>query len=265
MPIIEFLDVTKIHENPQLTRPALSNVSFALQPGEFSLVMGPTGAGKTTLLKLLLAMERPDTGTVRVAGRDIGRLKRDSIPYLRRDVAAVFQDVRLLLDVSPLDNVALALEVLGMRSRDVRKRAKQSLEDVGLPSDIDKPVHRLSGGERQRVAIARAIASEPAVILADEPTAMLDPMLARDILELLARVNRRGTTIVLATRDPHVARNVDATRLLMLRDGCLDDSEGLLGRADVDAEDPLVAYALDQSSIGLPNYGLPNYPVGAVA
>ncbi|MCX4241641.1 cell division ATP-binding protein FtsE [Paraliomyxa miuraensis] len=202
-------------------RAALREVSVAVEEGAFAVLMGPSGAGKSTLLKLVLAMERPDEGTIRVAGRDIHRLRRSSIPYLRRNVGAVFQDFKLLSDASPLENVALALQVLGMPPGEVRRRAASALSQVELDPDAHRPARCLSGGEQQRVAIARALAGEPAILLADEPTGNLDPRLTREILDLLARVRERGTTVLLATHDPLVLDHPALTQQIHLEHGRL--------------------------------------------
>jgi cell division transport system ATP-binding protein len=222
MPILEFCGVTMSYGGFGTTRTtALSDVSFAADAGSFVLLTGPSGAGKSTLLKLVLASERPNAGTIRVADRDIHRLRKSSIPYLRRNVGAVFQDFKLLLDATPLENVSLALQVLGLPPREVTARATRALADVELDPTTRRPARCLSGGEQQRVAIARALAGDPALLLADEPTGNLDPRLSREILELLETVRRRGTTVVVATHDPLVLDHVDASQLLTLSSGRL--------------------------------------------
>ena len=221
--MIEFDNVSKTYGRTGRTRPALSRVTFKVEEGEFALLMGPSGAGKSTLLKLILAMERPDRGKITVAGRNVHRLTKGSIPYLRRNLGAVFQDFKLLMEATPAENVALALQVLGMRPREVTRRAREALDQVGLDPMARKPVRQLSGGEQQRVALARALAGRPAVLLADEPTGNLDPSLTRDILERLDEIRAAGTTILLATHDPIVRDHVGATRLLYLHTGHLID------------------------------------------
>src|SRR5690606_22904071 len=216
MAIVDFSAVTMQYGRG---RAALTDVSFAVRASAFTLLLGPSGAGKSTLLKLVLAMERPQAGTIRVAGRDIHRLRRASIPYLRRNVGAVFQDFKLLPEATPLENVALALRVLGASSREIEARAGHALERVELDPKIRRPSRCLSGGEQQRVAIARALAGDPAILLADEPTGNLDPRLTLEILEVLAAVRRSGTTVILATHDPHVRDRVEFTQELHLRGG----------------------------------------------
>src|SRR5687768_4912658 len=180
---------------------ALDDVSLTVEEGAFVLLTGPSGAGKSTLLKLIFAAEQPDHGRVLLFGRDISRLRRSSIPYLRRNVGVVFQDFKLLPDRSALENVTLALEIRALPRREMRERAADALAAVGLAWKLDARPQTLSAGEQQRVAIARALVGEPAILLADEPTGNLDPDLTRDLLVLFADVHRRGTTIVLATHD----------------------------------------------------------------
>jgi cell division transport system ATP-binding protein len=237
MAILEFAGVTMRYGDKGERDAALSEVSFAIDEGAFALLTGPSGAGKSTLLKLLLASERPECGTIRVAGRDIHRLRRSSIPYLRRNVGAVFQDFKLLQDASPRENVALALQVLGLGPTEVDARARKSLCDVELDPDTRRPARCLSGGEQQRVAIARALAGDPAILLADEPTGNLDPRLSREILELLQAVRARGTTVLIATHDPLVIDHVDASHRLELARGRLvaDSAAVTMTGAEVEA------------------------------
>ena len=183
---------------------ALDDVTLEIAEGDFLLLTGPSGAGKTTLLRLLFAAERPDQGRVLLFRRDLRKLRRASIPYLRRNIGVVFQDFKLLPDVTALDNVAVALEIRALPRGEIRQRAADALASVGLAQKIDVAPRRLSAGEQQRVAIARAVVGEPAILLADEPTGNLDADLTRDLLVLLADVHRRGTTVVLATHDLEV-------------------------------------------------------------
>jgi cell division transport system ATP-binding protein len=217
--IIELSRVTKTYG--RASRPALADVSLRINRGEFALLMGPSGAGKSSLLKLILAMEQPERGTIRVAGRDVHRLTRGSIPYLRRNLGAVFQDFKLLPEATPLENVRLTLQVLGLRRRDVVSRAHEALLRVGLDPGCRNPVRCMSGGEQQRVALARALAGRPPILLADEPTGNLDPALTRDILRQLELIRAAGTTILLATHDPLVYRHAAASRVLHLENGRL--------------------------------------------
>ena len=234
MAIIELTDVTLTYGRGRRSRAALRGVSVSVLEGAFAVLMGPSGAGKSSLLKLILAMERPDMGTIRVAGRDIHRLRKGSIPYLRRNVGAVFQDFKLLLDANPMENVALALQVLGMPRREVRERAASALQRVELDPSIRRPARCLSGGEQQRVAIARALAGEPAILLADEPTGNLDPRLTREIIDLLAAVRDRGTTVLLATHDPLVLGHAALTQQIQLEHGRLVGPTSLAALEDDD-------------------------------
>lgn len=226
MAVIEFNEVSKTYGRPGKVPAALTDLSFSVGEGELALVVGPSGAGKSTLLKLVLAMERPDEGVIRVAGRDIQRLRKGSIPYLRRNVGAVFQDFKLLPDATPTENVALALHVLGLSRREVRERAEAALRAVNLDPGQRKPVRQFSGGEQQRVAVARALAGEPAILLSDEPTGNLDPQLTLEILTLFRDIARRGTTVLLATHDPLVMERAEATQTLRLEAGELVNATG---------------------------------------
>jgi cell division transport system ATP-binding protein len=180
---------------------ALDDVSVTVEEGAFMLLTGPSGAGKSTLLKLIFAAEQPDAGTVMLFGRDVSRLRRSSIPYLRRNVGVVFQDFKLLPDRTAHENVMLALEIRALPRRVMKEKAADALAAVGLAWKLEVTPRRLSAGEQQRVAIARALVGDPAILLADEPTGNLDPQLTQDLLMLFTDVHRRGTTILLATHD----------------------------------------------------------------
>ena len=221
MAIIELNNVTMTYGRGTRGRTAVRGVTFAVEEGAFSVLLGPSGAGKSTLLKLVLAMERPDEGTIRVAGRDIHRLRKASIPYLRRNVGVVFQDFKLLLDATPMENVALALQVLGMPRREVRERAASALARVELDPGMRRPARCLSGGEQQRVAIARAVAGDPPILLADEPTGNLDRRLSYEIIELLQAIRERGTTVLVATHDPLVLDRAPLSQQIHLEHGRL--------------------------------------------
>jgi len=184
--------------------PALRGVTLSMSDGDALLLTGPSGAGKTTLLRLIFAAERADRGDLLINGHSLGRLRTSSIPYVRRNIGVVFQDFKLLGDRSALDNVAITLEILGLSRAEVRVRARQALEAVGLGQRLEIRTDRMSGGEQQRVAMARALVGDPAILLCDEPTGNLDPDRARELLFLLDEVHRRGTTLVVATHDPQV-------------------------------------------------------------
>ncbi|MBI2891211.1 MAG: cell division ATP-binding protein FtsE [Nitrospirae bacterium] len=181
--------------------PALSEISFSLDKGEFAFLTGPSGAGKTTLLRILYAALRPASGQVLVGGRNLARIRQSEIPYLRRMIGVVFQDFHLLSRQTVFENVALPLEIRGFPKREVHRRVASILKLVGLGHRSQARAEQLSGGEQQRTAIARAIVGEPALVLADEPTGNLDDALAGEIMELLDRINFKGATVVVATHN----------------------------------------------------------------
>ena len=180
---------------------ALRDVTLEVERGEFVFLTGSSGAGKTTLLKLLFRAERPSEGQILVLGRNIARLRAAAIPELRRRIGVVFQDFKLLNRLTIEDNVAVALEVVGMPRRSARARAFRMLKQVGLPHRRYHHPLSLSGGEQQRVAIARALVNEPEILLADEPTGNLDAELTIDIMDMIASASTRGTTVIVATHD----------------------------------------------------------------
>jgi cell division transport system ATP-binding protein len=197
-PILCFDNVFKAY---RADCPVLRGFCLTVQRGEFVFVTGPSGAGKSTLLRLLYAAEHVDAGRILFLGRDIGRLTRDSVPFLRRNIGVVFQDFKLIENFSVLENIGLPLQVLGLTERTVKMRVGEVLERVGLAGRGQERASVLSGGEKQRVAIARAIVSEPALLLADEPTGNLDPQLAVDILGLFEDIHATGVTVIFATHD----------------------------------------------------------------
>jgi cell division transport system ATP-binding protein len=168
---------------------------------EFVFITGPSGAGKTSLLRLLLLAERCDTGQILVFGENVARIKESQVPFMRRRIGVVFQDFKLLPARTVAENVAVGLEVLGKSRREIAKKSTEVLRLVGLEHKANSYPPRLSGGEQQRVAIARAVINDPPILLADEPTGNLDPVLSREIYDLLTEVNARGATVVVATHD----------------------------------------------------------------
>jgi cell division transport system ATP-binding protein len=185
------------------------DVSVDMAKGEFVFLVGPSGSGKSTFLRLLTKEEEPESGHIWVAGKDIAQLSHWKIPYLRRNIGCVFQDFRLLPNKSVAENVAFALEVIGRPRHVVESQVPQILELVGLSKKMENLPHELSGGEQQRVAIARAFVNRPLILLADEPTGNLDPNTTIGIMRLLDRINRTGTTVVMATHDQSI---VDSMR-----------------------------------------------------
>ncbi|WP_028927541.1 cell division ATP-binding protein FtsE [Pseudonocardia acaciae] len=191
------------------TRPALDDVSVDVGKGEFVFLIGPSGSGKSTFLRLLLREDVPTKGNVFVSDWNVAKLPRRKVPRLRQRVGCVFQDFRLLQNKSVAENVAFALEVIGKPARTVQKVVPEVLELVGLEGKAGRMPNELSGGEQQRVAVARAFVNRPLVLLADEPTGNLDPDTSQDIMLLLERINRTGTTVLMATHDHSI---VDSMR-----------------------------------------------------
>ena len=226
--MILFDQVTKTY--PNAARPALDEVSMEVERGEFVFVVGQSGSGKSTLLRLALREERATRGTVLVAGRDLGSLPDRRVPLMRREIGTVFQDFRLLPGKTVYENVAFALQVIGKSRAGVRQTGAESLGVVGLGGKEKRFPHQLSGGEQQRVAIARAIVNKPTILLADEPTGNLDPATSDGIVSLLDRINRSGTTVMMATHDHSIVDNF-AKRVVELAQGRIvrDQAEGVYG------------------------------------
>jgi cell division transport system ATP-binding protein len=187
---------------------ALRRVDVYIERGEFVFLVGPSGSGKSTFLRLLNKEETPDEGTISVAGKDIGALSSWKVPYLRRNIGCVFQDFKLLPSRSVYENVAFALEVIGRPRHVISTQVPAILDLVGLAKKRDNRPHELSGGEQQRVSIARAFVNRPLILLADEPTGNLDPTTSVGIMRLLDRINRTGTTVIMATHDATVVDNM---------------------------------------------------------
>lgn len=197
--MIRFENVSKLY--PGQEKPALDSVNLEVIKGEFVFLVGLSGSGKSTFLRLVLREERPSTGTIHVAGKDLSSLANHKIPQLRRQVGTVFQDFRLLPNKTIFENVAFTLHVLGFSKKEINREVPEVLELVGLEDKADRRPSEISGGEQQRVAIARAYVSRPAILIADEPTGNLDPATSVGIMKLLDRINREGTTVIMATHD----------------------------------------------------------------
>ena len=222
------------------TGAAVSDVSFEVAKGEFAFLTGPSGAGKTTILRLIHMQTMPDEGLVQVSGFRSDTIERDEIPELRRRVGFVFQDFRLLEGLTAAENVALVLEATGTPARRVSDRVQKLLAHVGLAAKARSLPGELSGGERQRVAVARALATDPRVLLADEPTGNLDPRAARGVLDLFLRTHRQGMAVLLATHDTDLLRALPEARVLELAQAELvyDSAAGDGDRAAADGDAP---------------------------
>lgn len=213
--VIEFKNVSKIYPGKI---EAVKEVSFKVGLGEFVSLVGPSGAGKSTLIRLLTCEEPPDGGQIYVAGRNILHLKPKEIPYYRRKVGIIFQDFKLLPKKTVYENVAFALEVAGASNAEIDDKVPKIIQIVGLTKRINALSEELSGGEKQRVSIARALVHRPKILIADEPTGNLDPVTTWEIIELLFKINRQGTIVLLATHDKEVVDSLQR-RVITMRDG----------------------------------------------
>ena len=228
--MIRFDHVTKAYKGTTI---ALRDVSVDIQKGEFVFLVGPSGSGKSTFLRLILKEERPEEGLIWVAGKDIAKLTQWKVPYLRRNIGCVFQDFRLLPNKTVYENVAFALEVIGRPRHVIRSQVPQILDLVGLGKKMGNLPHELSGGEQQRVGIARAFVNRPLILLADEPTGNLDPSTSAGIMRLLDRINRTGTTVVMATHDQSIVDSM-RRRVIELDRGSVirDQARGVYGMVE---------------------------------
>jgi cell division transport system ATP-binding protein len=197
--VIRLENVSKIY--PRQERAALESVTLEVAKGEFVFLVGQSGSGKSTFLRLVLKEERPTSGTIYVAGKELNSLSQWKVPELRRQIGTVFQDFRLLPNKTVTENVAFAMHVLGASVKEIRRAVPEVLELVGLEGYGNRRPNQLSGGEQQRVAIARAFVNQPIILIADEPTGNLDPTTSVGIMKLLDRINRTGTTVIMATHD----------------------------------------------------------------
>ena len=226
--MIRFEDVSKTY--PNQTRPALHEMSLDIERGEFVFVIGSSGSGKSTFMRLILREERPSTGRVVVAGKDLNKLTNWKLPHHRRLIGTVFQDFRLLPNKTVYQNVAFALEVIGQQRNKIVQAVPEVLDLVGLAGKEERFPNELSGGEQQRVAVARAFVNRPMILIADEPTGNLDPETSVGIMKLLDRINRAGTTVVMVTHDQAIVNQM-RKRVLELDQGALvrDQARGVYG------------------------------------
>ena len=242
--MIRLQNVTKVYEGGTV---AARDVDLDIQRGEFVFLVGPSGSGKSTLIRLMLRQEPVTRGTIWVAGKDITTLPRWKIPFLRRSIGTVFQDFKLLPNKTVAENVAFTLEVLGRPRAVIRPQVDQVLDLVGLADKADRYPKQLSGGEQQRVSVARAFVNRPPILLADEPTGNLDPATSVGIMKLLDRINRTGTTIVMATHD-HAIVDAMQRRVVAIERGQVirDDRSGRYESAmRATTEIPVVVGGLD--------------------
>ncbi|WP_326717769.1 cell division ATP-binding protein FtsE [Vagococcus jeotgali] len=228
--MIEMKKVTKKYSNGTT---AIRNLSVNINQGEFVYVVGPSGSGKSTFIKLMYREENATKGQLTVCGYDLISIKNRNVPYLRREIGVVFQDYKLLPQKTVYENVAYAMQVIGKKSREIKKRVLEVLDLVGLKHKVRVFPSELSGGEQQRVAIARAIVNTPKVLIADEPTGNLDPENSMEIMELLDRINTQGTTVVMATHNSNIVNSI-RHRVIAIENGRIirDQDEGDYGYDD---------------------------------
>ncbi|MBE7022166.1 MAG: cell division ATP-binding protein FtsE [Ruminococcaceae bacterium] len=225
--MIIFSNVSKIYENGS---EALNNISFFIERGEFVFIVGPSGAGKSTLIKLLMHEEIATSGEVIINSVNVSALKQNQIPYLRRNMGVVFQDFRLLPKKTVYENVSFAMEIVGASRREIRRQVPNVLSLVGLSHKAKAFPTQLSGGEQQRVALARALVNNPSFLIADEPTGNLNPRTAQEIVELLDEINKRGTTVIMATHAKDIVDQMKK-RVIAIEDGVIvrDEARGVYG------------------------------------
>ena len=212
--LIDIVNLTKQYDNFK----ALDNINLKIDRGEFVSIVGPSGAGKSTLVKLLICEEKPTSGKILIADRNIAKLKPQELPYYRRKVGVVFQDYKLLPQKTVYENVAFALEVCEAPQVEIVDKVPKILDLVGMLKRKDNCPNELSGGERQRVSIARALIHSPKILIADEPTGNLDPVNAWEIIDLLSRINKQGTIVLLATHNKQIVDRLKK-RVILLKDG----------------------------------------------
>ena len=227
--MIEFTDVIKSYSEGNY---ALNGVNMQIEDGEFCFLVGPSGSGKSTIIKMITGELKPTSGTVHVNGYSLERIRKREIPYLRRTVGVVFQDFRLIENMTVYENVAFAMRVIGSREREIRERVPYVLELVGLTDKQHRHPGELSGGEQQRLAIARALVNNPSTIIADEPTGNLDPAMSVEIMSLLQEINNLGTTMLVVTHAKDLVERF-ANRTIVINDGIIV-SDGMDGYNGMD-------------------------------
>jgi cell division transport system ATP-binding protein len=223
--VVSFAGVGKRYDSGDV---ALSDITFDVYPGEFVFLVGASGSGKSTTMRLLIKESEPTTGEIRVAGRDLAKIPRNRVPFYRRNLGVVFQDYKLLPNRTVYDNVAYSLQVIGESRKEIRRKVPDILRLVGLSTKLHNYPTELSGGEQQRVSVARAFVNHPPLLLADEPTGNLDPETSIGIMQLIYRINRTGTTVIVATHDKEMVDKM-RRRVIELREGRIvrDERSGL--------------------------------------
>ena len=227
--MIEFTDVTKAYT---VGTRALRGITMQIEDGEFAFLVGPSGSGKSTIIKMITGELKPTSGTVHVNGYSLERIRKREIPFLRRTVGVVFQDFRLIENMTVYENVAFAMRVIGSREREIKERVPYVLELVGLTDKQHRHPGELSGGEQQRLAIARALVNNPSTIIADEPTGNLDPAMSVEIMSLLQEINNLGTTMLVVTHAKDLVERF-ANRTIVIKDGVIV-SDGMDGYNGMD-------------------------------
>ena len=230
--MVQMKNVRKVYESSKTV--ALDDVSLTVNDGEFVFLVGPSGSGKTTIMKLITGEVRPTAGSVIVNDFDMSKIRRRKLPKMRRTLGVVFQDYRLIDNMTVYDNVAFAMRVVGARNKDIRKRVPYVLELVGLEGREKRLPNELSGGEQQRVAIARALVNSPRMLVADEPTGNLDPVRSLELMLLFEKINEMGTTVLVVTHEKELV-NALAKRVITIEDGHVI-SDGMDGYYSYDLE-----------------------------
>jgi cell division transport system ATP-binding protein len=252
VPVVDFRDVTKVYDGGSV---GLERASMRIGRGEFVFLVGPTGCGKSTCIRLLMKELEPTKGEIDIAGKTLGEIPRSRVPYLRRNIGTVFQDYKLLPNRTIYDNVAYSLQVIGESRQEIRRKVPDILRMVGLSTKLHNLPDELSGGEQQRVSIARAFVNHPPLLLADEPTGNLDPETSIGIMQLIYRINRTGTTVIVATHDKEMVDKM-RRRVVELREGRIVRDE-LSGLYDHDESTSEFAIRL-RGELGVGDEGHPN-------
>jgi cell division transport system ATP-binding protein len=252
VPVVEFNDVTKVYDGGSV---GLERATVRIGRGEFVFLVGPTGCGKSTCIRLLMKELEPTQGEISIAGKSLNEMPRSRVPYLRRNIGTIFQDFKLLPNRTVYDNVAYSLQVIGASRQEIRRKVPDILRMVGLSTKLHNVPDELSGGEQQRVSIARAFVNHPPLLLADEPTGNLDPETSIGIMQLIYRINRTGTTVIVATHDKEMVDKM-RRRVVELREGrIVRDEESGLYRPDESTSEFAIRL---RGELGVGDEGHPN-------